>query len=137
MGLEEAPTPSAAPEPRAVRQTPRPSERGVGGAEAPRRVDYDEIAQRQPTSFDERPPRVTVVYDQPTERARRGLREEMADRDADARRAGHRVARVGGKRRVGAGRFDLHDPVAAIVAMEVLGRPVALREPGAERWGGG
>ena len=97
-------------------------DRGIGGAEAPRRIDYDEVPQRRPSALDERPPRVTVVYDPPTERPRRGLREEMAERDAAARRAGHSVARVGGKRRIDAGRFDLHDSVAAIVAMEILGR---------------
>jgi hypothetical protein len=134
MGLEDAPAARPAPEP-AARQTLRPVDRGIGGAEARARVDYDEMAQRRPTSLDERPPRVTVVYDQPTERPRRGLREEMAERDAAARRNLQPVARVGGKRRMRVGRYDLHDPAAAIVAMEILGRPVALREPGAARYG--
>jgi hypothetical protein len=135
MGLEEAPVSRPAPAP-IERQTPRPVDRGIGGAEAPHRVDYDELAQRRPTSLDERPPRVTVVYDQPTERPRRGLREEMAERDEAARRNLQPVARVGGKRRMRVGRYDLNDPAAAIVAMEILGRPVALREPGAARYGG-
>lgn len=131
MGLEDAPVAEPVRPPRQAKV----EDRGIGGAEAPRRIDYDEVPQRRPAALDERPPRVTVVYDQPAERQRRGLREEMAERDAAARRAGHSVARVGGKRRIRAGRFDLHDPVSAIVAMEILGRPVALREPGAARWG--
>lgn len=135
MGLEEAPVARPASEPERPSRPALAEGRGIGGAEAPRRIDYDEVRQRHAAAFDERPPRVTVVYDPPTDRPRHGLREEMAERDAAARRAGHSVARVGGKRRIDPGRFDLHDSVAAIVAMEILGRPVALREPGAARWG--
>jgi hypothetical protein len=157
MGLERAGAPPKPAEPPPARrvQAPRKAD-GIGGAEAPRRIDYDEqtaaAAARAARSYDEAPPRVTVVYDQ--DRPRRTLREELEARDAaqqardvrdDAGRSGVPGAGRGDRirdRHLGvpideiggltsrrhAPLFDLSRPAAGIIALEVLGPPVALRD---------
>lgn len=138
MGLERD-RPASRPPP-----VPEEAGTGAGGARAPRSAGHVEQAPERRASFDERRQRPTIVVDDA--RPRRTLRQELAERDAKAAAdlarqgvadrilitqigmPGSTIREIGGARRRGRGLLDLSRPAAAIVAMEVLGKPIALRD---------
>lgn len=156
MGLErEQPKPRPRPAPQTTRA--EAAGRGIGGAAGPRRVDYDELPRPEPVSFDERSRTRRAVSDEARGRRslrdEMAVRDiEMAAREQKqtvlgslAQRDAHLGEGVLGRKPTGRmrgakpearrrpahharGLLNLARPASAIVAMEVLGPPIALRK---------